>query len=70
MEAVVTETRTKSDAGISFDLPKFNLVNSLKRIIDNINEKYDDFMLVRAMNKAMKEPGSVSRDEIMEILGQ
>jgi hypothetical protein len=68
MEAVVTDTRTRLDAGISLDAPKRFLLNLNRRFGNKINDLYDDFMLAREMRRADKEPGFVSEEEIMEIL--
>jgi hypothetical protein len=70
MEAVAIETSRASNAGISLDLSKFNLLKSLKQAGTYIIELYEDFRLGLMIKKAMKEPGFVSEEEIMEALGQ
>jgi hypothetical protein len=67
MEAVATETRTKFNDDFLLDLPKFNLLKSLKQAGTYIIELYEDFRLGLMMKKAMKSP-EVSMEEVMEAL--
>ena len=65
MDAVVIKPRTKSDARL---LRTFSKRIGAK-IIDT-DELFEDLALGRLIEEGLKDPEFISREEIMEILGQ
>jgi len=63
METVVIETRNKSDVRLLRGISK----RIGARVIDT-DELFEDMVLGRLIEEGMKEPGVVSRDEIMKAL--
>ena len=63
METIVIETRNKSDVRLLRGISK----RIGARVID-ADELFEDMVLGRLIEEGMKEPGVVSRDEIMKAL--
>jgi len=66
MEALVIEPRTKSEARFLIDFTK--RLGIPAKTVNDFDEDFEDECAIEQIEEGLKDPGFISRDEIMKIL--